>query len=1184
MSLLTVTRSPLLEGLNPQQFEAAAAPLNQPVQVLAGAGTGKTFLITARTVDLIRQLKADGVESPEHRVLVLTFTEKAAREMRQRIHKALAAEGLAETSLPDKTITTFHSFCLQLLSRHPLESDRSPDASLISGSELTALFERVLHQVKAGLTERIDSALEAAELDALLPSDVLSLASLKQLPPKERLTWLDTFPTLVEQIKSSGLTPKAFYVQTMAQSHAWFERLQTLPTMQASGEPFESLEAAAAVWARALSGWADDTWHETTQGPVPDAKALKEALEPIKKAYLQGGNSKRKLHPKLDLCFDQLQSTHQLECLLIQQVSAFYALYQQLCQQEGLSDFNDLINQSIELLEQYPTIQRKYQDWFKAVLVDEFQDSNGAQLQLVRLLCPVERPALCVVGDAKQSIYAFRHAQPENLNLVFQGVPKPIQSALQTNYRSVPAILAVANSVSKTITNDASQELVPHKKVQQSLPVQWITWGRPTGEAVKSTGELKVDSVSNAKRREAQWFKHEIVRLLTEENRSPRDIAILVRSHQRADDLAAELLDLNLPVVRSRDLRFFAEPVIRLACAVLSVLRNPADRLALTQLLQARLNDRALYVLSQAYRQGETKTSMTEWLAKGELPSSIDSHRPWVQKLSSTLIEARTACLTETPHQVIEKVFTTLSLSNWGQHKTDLLGFPHTVQHDQISLQQFEQLLKRLSHDQPTLSDLVSRVESEQSNPDFSLPPLTPIEPGQKRVNAIHLLSVHGAKGLEFPVVFVSWLQKETAKTTMPLQFTPQHEGRPGFGLMIQSRQGQKQLKASIAQTVWDKPRAQQEAQRLFYVALTRAEEQLYVSRHQSGDAWSLPFTVTLDGIESRHEIDTETQAWFDTEVDSLTTVDLNKQLAPHRYRWTDKITETERISIDIAGKTKPSNLPIARFSFSGLRQLRDCPLQYQYAKQWRLPEPPQQTLPTPIEIGRIRGDLLHTLIEQHYRQQGELDRLDLYLEEGLLNHRLAPFDKEATTRWLKESYHRFTLSNYSYTALQEAGYRILAPEQRVAYQLPEPVELNEQLHQISIPGQVDVILVNPKTEHYRLLDFKTTTRLGDKQRDTLFWQLRLYRLAFLQANPMIHLPPEQVELVQLIGDESMTPVQLTSHLLPREQADDASVLAWIKQSLDPLRKLSATDQLPSGSNPPCSRCSYQTLCPEKQS
>lgn len=854
----------VLAGLNEAQRRAAEVPADRAVQVLAGAGTGKTELISRRFVKLVRELKERGIHRPEDRILVVTFTKDAALSMRERIHHQLIQAG-EEGLSPQAWIGTFHQLAGRLLRTHPLELALPPDFAILNSLEQQVLFGRVMQQVLAGEASDIAEALADHALAGEIPADILSVEQLQAsgLEELERLFATERMGPLINRIKTAGLSPREFLEQATRQAERLTERLKSLPMPHdRDRNGVENICMKLEAWRQALADWVHDGWDPVNEaeerilrkGDKPTPGKYKDAHKTICEFYL-AGRTFEPLTPDTALLDEQLR----IEKLLIRQVTAIYALYQHTLKQEGACDFDDLINSAIRLLEEYPGLKARYRQLYEAIIVDEFQDSNGSQLRLLQALMR-ENPNITVVGDEKQSIYAFRFAQPENLDLIFRDLPCE-RVSLQTNYRSIPPVLAVANALTERITQRAHQTLTPCDKHQDKAQprVVWLDLDArlDTGRVDRQQNPvLAHPPIWEQKDREARFIAVEIARLVSAGEARFEDIAVLVKSHAKAEAIQQVLAEFNIPSIRQKNLGFFQEGVIKDAMALLRLMRSLSDDKALVRILQGKLNHKQIRQLALLKKTLEAGSLFEVCLQLDENPALSEVFpeplRRALADLARNLLDLKKRHARLSPVQLFHQLAARVGI-------IDPAAPEWLKKQQRTTLRTLEKMLTLFGQNRPlmpTLDEVIETLERYRDNPQQELP-VSEVMSGE---DAVKIMTVFAAKGLEFPVVFAAYTEvaRSARSEDTTLLFDPQYAGKAGFGLML-GRTGKKaSLKKELYQAAWQKCRSRTEQQRIFYVALTRAEERLYVIRCGQSEDWTAPGEYPASAMTRLSQTDDE--------------------------------------------------------------------------------------------------------------------------------------------------------------------------------------------------------------------------------------------------------------------------------------------------------------------------------------
>ena len=470
-------------------------------------------------------------------------------------------------------------------------------------------------------------------------------------------------------------------------------------------------------------------------------------------------------------------------------VAEVYALYQRRLQQANAMDFDDLILKTVEVLQRFPESRARFRSRFKHVLVDEYQDTNHAQYVLIREIVGSDTegmpPAeLCVVGDADQSIYGFRGATIRNILQFELDFPNATTILLEQNYRSTQNILNAANAV---ITQNESRK-------EKNL---WSEAG---------SGAPLIGYVAEDEHDEAEFIKSEIRKLQDEGVSQPGSTAVFYRTNAQSRVFEEVFMRAALPYKVVGGLRFYERKEVKDLLAYLRVLANPHDEVSIRRIINVPkrgIGDRALeYVDSYS---GTRHISFWQGLHRSpeieELParaaSSIQQFVSMIDALH-VLVEAKVR-----PSLIIEAILeqsgllAELSGSSDPQDEVRLENLQELVA---VSMEYEERPFEELGEDEEiSLAGFLEQVSLVADADD--------IPEGEDHGGVVTLMTLHTAKGLEFPTVFLTGLED---------------------GIFPHSR------------TLGEKNEIEEE-RRLAYVGLTRAEQRLYLTRAQSRSSWGAP-------------------------------------------------------------------------------------------------------------------------------------------------------------------------------------------------------------------------------------------------------------------------------------------------------------------------------------------------------
>jgi DNA helicase-2/ATP-dependent DNA helicase PcrA len=468
-----------------------------------------------------------------------------------------------------------------------------------------------------------------------------------------------------------------------------------------------------------------------------------------------------------------------------------YRLYQRRLHEANAFDFDDLIMTTVHLLQAFPDVAEHYRRRFRHVLVDEYQDTNHAQYVLVQELVTGGDPSLgvppaelCVVGDADQSIYAFRGATIRNILAFEQDYPDATTILLEQNYRSTQTILSAANAV---ISRNASRK-------PKNL---WSDAGE---------GAPIVGYVADNEHDEASFVAQEVDRLSDDEGVLPSQVAVFYRTNAQSRVFEEVFIRVGLPYKVVGGVRFYERREVRDALAYLRVLANPADTVSLRRILNVPkrgIGDRSeACIEALAQRESITFNAALQrcedayGLASRSL-SAVQGFRTLMDELG-TLVEAGSS-----PATVLEAV-----LDRTG-YAAELSG--SSDPQDQTRLENLQELVAvaREFEEASPEGTLVDFMETISLVADADQIPDEPEdgEDGAPSPGVVTLMTLHTAKGLEFPVVFLTGLED---------------------GIFPHLR------------SLGD-PTELEEERRLAYVGITRAEQRLYLSRSTVRSAWGAP-------------------------------------------------------------------------------------------------------------------------------------------------------------------------------------------------------------------------------------------------------------------------------------------------------------------------------------------------------
>jgi DNA helicase-2/ATP-dependent DNA helicase PcrA len=901
----------ILDGLNEAQMTAVTHEAG-PLLIIAGAGTGKTTVITRRIAYLIATRRARPSE-----ILALTFTDKAAMEMEERV------DTLVPYGYADVHISTFHAFGDRLIKEHALELGLTPDFRVLTRAEQVIFLRDHLFE--------------------------FPLAHYRPLGDPTR--HLQAILGHISRLKDEDVSPEEYL------AHA------------------EALRAEAG----------DDE--------------------------------------------SRLEAEQHLE------LARTYAQYQTLMARLGQVDFGDQIVEALRLFRSRPHVLRRYQERFKYILLDEFQDTNYAQFELVKLLAARHRN-VAVVGDDDQAIFRFRGASMSNILDFDERYPDATKVVLQENRRSPQAIL------------DAAHRLVQHNnpdrlEVAQKIDKRLISRGPDgTPRVGKAPEHLAFDTVSSESEHVAAMIAEEHAR-----GRPYKDFAVLVRANTDADPFLRALNMRGIPWTFSGNAGLYGRPEVRLLIAFLRAAAHPDDSISLHYVASSPIYQVPIVDLTRCATYADRRH---RWLfdvlraVPAELELS-DEGRAAVRRLVSDL-ERYMELARETPTGELLYQFLVDSglMTRYASAPAELEQEVQNVSKFFKRVREASRVLK-YDHVREFVNHLDALIEAGDDPAVAEAETDTP---------AVHVLTVHKAKGLEWPIVFlVNCVQNKFPSTRRsdPIEVPA--------GL--------------IKDTLPSGDFHLQEERRLFYVGMTRAKETLY-------------FTTAEDmGGRVRWKV-----SQFVLEA-----LDLPKEAArPFRARPVEELRRhAPPPRTDALGQRPvPETEPLA-VSHKQVDDYETCPLKYHYVHILRIPLRQHHSI--------VYGSALHTAVEFYLRRRAAgnftaLDDLlrafdDAWRNEGFLTREHEEQRKQAGMQALTRFYHEEEGAGQKPTAVEhEFGFELGATRVRGRF------------------DRVDQTADGAVIVDYKSSDVTEQKKADQRARESL--QLKIYALAWRAMTGRL---PVRVEL-----------------------------------------------------------------------
>ena len=827
------------------------------VALEASAGTGKTRVLVDRYINLLRA----GVDPSN--ILAITFTRKAAAEMRDRIMATLRAAAASGEIPParwrdlrdrtaDITISTIDAFCLSLLREFPLEADLDPAFSVADDTELPRLIDEALdralricrslarddgtvalafaqigeRRVRIGLTTLLNRRIVAPGiLTKYLAASGAAGLDIDTVTRRAAASLIDVLESMrggVDRFVETGPLEPAFHLLALG-----VRQLRTSLDAQTALDP----GAVQAVFARAREHFLTQDGSARVKCPYPKTAFASEVdwrthrdlvLSHAGVVFRVAAAYRRDLNVLVSRGIGRMFRVAESE-------------YRRTLDAHAVLDFSDLLLRSLDLLrrmDDFAQSRYRLESRYHHVLVDEFQDTSRAQWELVSLLIqswgegagvahsgPLQ-PSIFIVGDRKQSIYAFRDAEVSVLreaSRYLEGLrpDRDVRRSITRSFRAAPSLLAFINDLCRDVDKATGRPDAFEYAENDRFPVvnaEWVEDEESLGIVVGDTPEACADATAA-----------EIGRLLlagvtirdreTGVRRALRagDIAILFRTRESHREFEAALERRDIRSYVYKGLGFFDADEIKDVLALIWYLADPVSDLRASALMRSRffgVSDEALRLLapdiSQALR---AVAPPAEWpqLDAGDrqaLGEARDSTHRWLG-----LVDRLPAA---------ELIDVILSESAYG---LELRG--GRFQQARENLKKLRSLIRRIQNrGYGTLARMAAHLDrlavGDEANAAIDA------------FDAVNLMTVHAAKGLEFPVVFVVNLARGSGNRRDPVRLTADPAGDAGSVAV-----GDFQSDADDDHAA----REREETKRLLYVALTRARDRLYLG------------TVLKDGV-----------------------------------------------------------------------------------------------------------------------------------------------------------------------------------------------------------------------------------------------------------------------------------------------------------------------------------------------
>ena len=987
----------ILADLNPEQKQAVTTS-EGPLLIIAGAGTGKTAVIARRIAYIIEKKLAKPSE-----ILALTFTDKAAGEMEERV------DILVPYGFIDTTISTFHAFGDRILRDNAFDFGLSPDFKVLSRPQQVLFFQQNLFRF---------------DLEYFRP-----LSN----PTK----FISAILSFFSRLKDENISPEEF-----------------------------------------------------------------NKFAKIKKQKSKSSDDK-------------------IEAQKYRELANTFEKYEKFKDEANLLDFGDQVVKTIELFKKRPKILKNYQNQFKYILVDEYQDTNYAQNELVKMLASVHKN-ICVVGDDDQSIYKFRGAAISNILEFKKTYPRARQVVLIQNYRSTQSIL---DSAYRLICHNDPDRLEVKNNIIKKLKSAKQKTGLPPQEIFADTISEEADLIAAEIERLMKKKTHhslvlsEVEGSLITHHYSYRDFAILVRANSQADHFLRALNMRGIPHKFVGSTGLYQQEEVALLISFLTSLVNFEDSLNLYSLITSDIYQMpphdAIRLTSYAKRKNRSLYYILknfDSIQNDDIEISSDA-KTIIDRLLADLDEAIKLSRREKAGKVL---YNFLKKSGY----LTRLDREESIE-NQIKIQNIAKFFEKVKEFEnianvETAPQFIDYLEAIRSAGDD--PATVEFDPD---LDAVNVMTIHGAKGLEFPVVFLVNLVSDRFPTRMR-----------GDAIEIPD--------SLIRETLPTGDWHIQEERRLFYVGITRAMDLLYFthSRDIGGKRIKKISPFVLEALDKPKS---------DAQLIRLSPLEKIEKFAPAPKSISPRSHQQMLFDVDVLKLTQGT-----------IDDYLTCAFKYRYIHILRLPILRHHAI--------VYGAALHVAVAQFFRvkKSGRLMSLTQLLEvfenawdsEGFLTAEHEQMRKNQGKIALQKFYNRESKSK-DIPSLIEAGFKF-------------------SLEGVTVTGRYDRVDVAPASK-ITIIDYKSSENIDQDRANSQAkesTQLAIYALSYFKAHQII---PERVGLHFL-------ETGIEGWYEPKKE-DLEKTEKLILDTADSIRRDAKNNHFSAnpkyfGREPACNYCAYNAICP----
>lgn len=1123
---------------NPTPEQALAInTIKSNVSLLAGAGSGKTYVLMKRFVQILR---ADLSVNPTN-IVAITFTRKAADEIKGRVRQAVSecveqAQNDLERlrwqehlqKVESAPISTIHSLCSRILRDNPVETQLDPEFTILEDFEAQDFFKETLQQY---LRKNIK---ENAALRRLVQTYGVNSFVNQVTALGDKLSELVREDNLAEPYLKAKEELPALQQKLFA---AVREVIEAREALGAKTKGRQTLTEAAGLL---------DEMQKQLLAPEPDCSLL-DASGVVKvsgKALAAELTNLKNLRQELNHVLLNAKG-----CDLVQDwlavLQEFYAGLNARKQENNVLFNDDLDLLAIEHLQKNEALRQKYQERYKYIMVDEFQDTNERQRQLIYLLCGNKldgKNNLFIVGDVKQSIYRFRHADVSVFNKVKEDIAQNAGQNLgmKTNFRSTQSIVESCNTAFCQLMDLPKEEIclehhegantggakvcllqVPYKSKDDDLGAKEDKWQKEA-EAI------------------AAYLQQELPKV-EPQLRPGASKAILLRAMTHCEILRQTLQGYGINCVVVKGKGFYEQQEVLDILNLLAALHNRYASLELAGALRSNYFGLDDATLTQLFWQTENDKPLWDVLqavGSGGLQLNLP---PEQQALAVQAAELLRSLRQAAALMALPELFAQL----WDELKPE---FVLSQQENGPSKLANVKKLRRLAQQycqtkQASLAEWLQNVKDLRAS--SSKEPAATVQAD----DALQIMTIHNSKGLEFDLVILPQLDKSVKGDTASIKYLPGKEGEQGLlGIKVPDKEMQLQNSGvyELAKAR-DSELEEEESRRLLYVAMTRAQKQLLMVGTVAEE--KLPEAVI--GLPSAKGWWQQLQAVFEADWEK------QESSCPWvRLLCADALSpavvqqgEQQKLALEpLALSPLPAYAACGRtcFTASALQTYLHCQRQYYYQQVLAVPELEQTVAGEQAHElpASVTGSIVHKALELY----------NGYNAEAVFAVALEKFAPGAAATQAKSMFDAYIVSDL---------YKALPKKQKRELKFVQPLQ-----QELAAEGVIDLLAFD-EADNMIIVDYKTgTPPEPDEVKLGYAYQLALYKDAAEKLYP-----GKKVVRAELHFLQNMSVWQLPL---------DKSYLQEAVELCEEISGKGEEDDFACICNDSCAYCHYAYLCPQK--